>query len=130
MNPTKTAAILAAAGDLLYVLYQEKVELKFALEALDCANCRTAKNAAVANWGYVQSEIELLDQQHKYAEEAAFQKKHAGEEPVNTDLPCPNCDTPDPDYTAPGAIAIVGLLTSLALFGAAKKKTPASDGRG
>jgi len=117
MNPTKAAAILAlivtlaAAGDLLYVQYQEKVELKFALEALDCAKCRSAKSAAVANWEYVESEIELLDQQQKYAEEAAFQKQHAGERPVNTDLPCPIATRP-PGLQHTGAIAIIGLIVS------------------
>ncbi len=129
MNPTKAAAILAlivtlaAAGDLLYVLYQDKVELKFVNEALDCLACKSAKNAAVANWEYVESKIELLDAQHRYAEEAAFKKQHAGEQPVNTDLPCSSCDLPGPDYTTPGAVAVVGLIVSLALFGAAKPKS-------
>jgi hypothetical protein len=129
MNLTKAAAIIAlivtliAAGDLLYVLYQEKVELKFELEVLDCAKCRAAKGAAIANWEYVESHIELLDQQHKYAEEVAFQKQHASERPVNTDLPCPNCDLTGPDYTTPGAIAVVGLIVTLALFGATNRKT-------
>jgi polyferredoxin len=128
MNPTKAAAILAlivtlvAVGFMCVTLYQEKVELKFALEAMGCAKCVSAKEAAVANWHYVQSQIELLKAQGKDREALKFEREHAGERPVNSDLPCPTCDLPGPNYATPGAVAIVGLIVSLALFGVAKPK--------
>jgi polyferredoxin len=128
MNPTKAAAILAlivtlvAVGFMCVTLYQEKVELKFALEAMGCASCVSGKEAVVANWRYVQSHIELLKAQGKDREALNFEREHAGERPINTDLPCPTCDLPGPDYTTPGAVAVVGLIVSLALFGAAKPR--------
>jgi hypothetical protein len=127
MNPTKAAAVLAlivtvvALGFMCVTLYQEKVELKFALEAMGCASCVTAKEAIAANWRAVQSQIELLKAQGKDQEALNFERQHAGEQPVNTDLPCPTCDLPGPNYTTPGAVVIVGLIVSLALFGAAKR---------
>jgi hypothetical protein len=129
MNPTKAAAILAlvvtlvAVGFMCATLYQEKVELKFTLEAMHCASCVTGKQAAVANWHAVQSQIELLKAQGKDRQALTFEEAHAGDQPVNTDLPCPTCNLPGPDYMTPGVIAIVGFTVSLALFGAAKPKT-------
>ena len=128
MNAMKSAAVVAllvtlvAVGYLCVTFYQEKVDLKFQIEALSCASCTTAKEAAVANWNYVQSRIELLKTQGKDREALQFEREHAGERPVNTDLPCPTCNLPGPDYMTPGAVAIVGLIVSLALFGAAKPK--------
>jgi hypothetical protein len=121
MNPTKAAAILAlivtlvAVGFMCVTLYQEKVELIFALEAMRCASCVTAKEAVVANWRAVQSQIELLKAQGKDREAFEYEQKHAGEQPVNIDEPCPDCGLPSPNYTTPGAV-------SLALFGAARPK--------
>jgi len=128
MNLIKVAATIAllvtlvAVGYLCVTFYQEKVELRFQLEALKCASCVTSKEAAVANWRAVQSQIELLKAQGKDREALKFERDHANEQPVNTDLPCPTCDLPGPDYTTPGAVAVVGLVVSLALFGAAKPK--------
>jgi hypothetical protein len=128
MNPTKAAAILAlivtlvAVGFMCITLYQEKVELKFALEALRCASCVTGKEAAAANWRAVRSQTDLLKAQGKDREALKFEREHEGEKPINGDLPCPTCDLPGPNYTTPGAVAVVGLIVSLALFGAAKPK--------
>jgi hypothetical protein len=125
MNPIKAAAIIAlivtlvAVGFMCVTLYQEKVELKFALEAARCLSCISGKEAAVANWRAVQSHLGLLDAEAKYGEEKEYLLKHAGEEPVNIDVPC---DLPGPDYTTPGAVAIVGLMVSLTLFGFARRR--------
>jgi hypothetical protein len=128
MNPTKAAAVVAlvvtlvAAGDLCVTLYQDKVQLKFQLEAMRCASCVSGREAAAANWNYVQSQIELLKIEGKDREAFKFEQDHAGERPVNADVPCPYCDLPPPDYTTPGVVAVVGLIVSLALFGAAGRQ--------
>jgi hypothetical protein len=128
MNPTRAAATIAlivtlvAAGYLCVILYQDKVEMKFQIEALHCASCISAKEAAVANWNYVQSYIELLQAQGKDREALKFARDHAGEKPVNSEVPCPDCDLHSADYTTPGAVALVGLLISLTLFGVAGKQ--------
>ena len=128
MNPTKAAAAIAlivtvvAAGYLCVTFYDDKVALKYQIEALHCASCMSAKEAAVANWNAVQSHIELLQAQGKDREALKFAQDHAGEKPVNTDVPCPNCDLPSPDYTTPGAVVVIGLIVSLTLFGVAGKQ--------
>ncbi len=123
---TKAAAIIAlivtliAAGYLVY----ESTAVRDAYKAsiLACMSCTTAKQAAEANWRWVESSIELLKAKGQYREAEKFAKDHAGERPVNTDVPCSDCGAIVPNYTTPGAVAVVGLIVSLVLFGAAKPK--------
>jgi len=69
VNPTKAAATIAlivtviAAGYLCVTFYEDKVLRNNQIEALHCASCISAKEAAIANWNYVQSHIELLQAQ-------------------------------------------------------------------
>jgi len=123
---TKAAAILAlvvtllAAGCLVYEATVIRDGYRSSVSA--CMSCTTAKEAATANWEYVQSQVQLLKAQGKNREAEKFAQDHAGDRPVNTDVPCSDCNTPAPDYTAAGAVTIVGLIASVALFGVKPKK--------
>jgi hypothetical protein len=81
-------------------------------------NCTTVKEAVAANWRWVESSIELLKAKGKYREAKKFVQDHAGERPINIDVPCLDCETPAPDYFMPSAVAAVGLIASAVLFGA------------
>jgi len=127
MNPTKAAAILAlivSIGSAGYLVYQATaVKAKYETDVADYEHCMSGRQAATANWEYVQSEIELLTTQHKYQEAIDFQKKHAGERPLFIGECGQFLDMQPPIYARPAGIAVVGLIASLALFGAAKPKT-------
>jgi len=111
---------LAAAGYVSFVFYQDKVERKFDKAASLCALCTAGKQAALANWDSVQSHIAQLKSQGKNKDAARFAQEHAGERPVDTDVPCSDCGLPGPDYNTPGAVTAVGLIASVVLFGAVK----------
>jgi len=124
MNLTKAAAIIAlmvalvAAGYLVYESTAVRVRYKASIMA--CMSCTATKEAVAANWHWVESSIELLKAKGKYREAEKFAQKHADERPINTDVPCSDCDTPAPDYSTPSAVAAVGLIASVVLFGAVK----------
>jgi hypothetical protein len=124
MNPTKAAAIialivaLAAAGYLVYESTAVRDRYKASIVA--CMSCTATKEAVAANWRSVESSLELLKAKKKYREAEKFAQKHADERPINTDVPCSDCATPAPDYATPSAVAAVGLIAAVVLFGAVK----------
>ncbi len=75
-----------------------------------------------ANWREVESNIALLKAKGKHREAEKFAREHAGEKPLDMDIPCMDCETPAPDYTMPSAIAGLGLIASALLFGASKPR--------
>lgn len=66
--------------------YENTVLLKGQIEAMGDASARTAKQAAEANWKYIESYAELLKAQNKFAEAQAFEQAHAGEKPETLSL--------------------------------------------
>jgi hypothetical protein len=126
MNLTKAAAVitlivaLVAAG---YLAYESTlVRTRYNAAVLACTNCTTLKESMAVNWREVESGIELLKAKGKYREAEKFARDHAGEKPLDMDVPCTDCETPAPDYTMPGAIAGLGLIASPLLFGASKPR--------
>jgi hypothetical protein len=126
MNLTKAAAAitlivaLVAAG---YLAYEATlVRSRYDAAVLACTNCTTLKESMAANWREVQSNIELLKAKRKYREAEKFARDHAGEKPLDIDVPCTDCQTPAPDYTMPSTIAGLGLIASTLLFGASKPR--------
>ena len=126
MNLTKAAAVitlivsLAAAGYLAYEAIL--VRGRYNAAVLACTNCTTLKESMAANWREVESSIELLKAKRKYREAEKFARDHAGEKPLDMNVPCMDCETPAPDYTMPSAIAGLGLIASALLFGASKPR--------
>src|SRR6266852_1617414 len=126
MNLTKAAAVitlivaLVAAG---YLAYESTlVRNRYNAAVLACTNCTTLKESMAANWREVESNIELLKAKRKYREAEKFARDHAGEKPLDMNVPCMDCETPAPDYTMPSAIAGLGLIASALLFGASKPR--------
>jgi len=126
MNPTKVAAILSlivtlcAAG---YLLYQfAMVRPHYNADVSDYTSCKAGREAALTNWDNVQSQIELLKTQGKYQEAIAYIKKHENERPMFIGECGQFLDLQQPTYSSPAAIAVVGLIASLALFGGATRK--------
>jgi len=111
---------LAAVGYLAYESTLVRARYKEAM--LACESCTAVKEAAEINWRSVESSIELLKAKGKYREAEKLAQDHAGEKPVNVDVPCLGCETPAPDYSMAGAVAALGLITSAALFGAVKPR--------
>jgi hypothetical protein len=126
MNLTKAAAVIAlivalvAVGYLAYEL--TLVRSRYDAAVLACTNCTTLNESMAANWREVESNIELLKAKRKYREAEKFARDHAGEKPLDIDVPCTDCETPAPDYTMPSAIAGLGLIASTLLFGASKPR--------
>jgi hypothetical protein len=124
MNLTKTAAILAlivalaAAGYLTYL--STVVRSRYEKSISNCMTCTAVKEAVASNWRSVESSIELLKSKKKYREAEKVAQEHAGEKPVDIDVPCSDCETPAPDYSTPTTVAALGLLASAVLFGAAR----------
>ena len=126
MNLTKALAVitltvaLAAAG---YLAYEATlIRGRYNAAVLACTSCTTLKESMAANWREVESSIALLKAKRKYREAEKFARDHAGEKPLDIDVPCTNCETPAPDYTTPSAIAGLGLIASTLLFGASKPR--------
>jgi hypothetical protein len=124
MNLTKAAAILAlmvalvAAGYLLYL--STVVRNRYEKAASNCATCTAVKEVVASNWRSVESTIEVLKAQKKYREAEKVAQEHAGERPVNIEVPCSDCEMPAPDYSTPTTVAALGLLAAAVLFGAVK----------
>src|SRR5260370_41206762 len=126
MNLTKAAAVitlivaLVAAG---YLAYEATlVRSRYDAAVLACTNCITLKESMAANWREVESNIKVLKDERKYREAEKFAREHAGEKPLDMDIPCMDCETPAPDYTMPSAIAGLGFIASALLFGASKSR--------
>jgi len=123
---TKAAAVitliiaLIAAGYLVYEF--TVVRPKYETAASACANCTSVKEAAEANWRSIESNIDALRAQKKYREAEKLAQDHATEKPLNIDVPCLDCETPPPDYTRPGTVAVLGSIASTILFGAVKPR--------
>jgi len=115
MRRTIVAAVfltaLCAIGYLVYELVV--VKPRYDADLLHYMSCTAHREAALADWRYFRSHIDLYE-----PEFAGFEKQDEIEK-----WKCPNYDdlTP-PIYGLPGSVAVVGLITSLALFGAAKPK--------
>lgn len=121
---TKAAAVitliiaLVAAG---YLVYEYTViRPRYETAALACTSCTTVKEAADANWRSIESNIKTLQAKKKYREAEKLAQDHAAEKPLNIDVPCSDCETPPPDYTRPGTVAVLGTILSTILFGAVK----------
>jgi hypothetical protein len=80
--------------------------------------CTAPREAAQADWRYFRSHIDPYETRGKHPEFAGIEKLDAIGK-----WKCPNYDdlTP-PIYGLPGSVVMVSLITSLALFGAAKPK--------
>lgn len=131
MNPTKAAAILAlivTMGAAGYLVYQAtSVKAKYEADIREYVKCKAAREAALANWDYVQAHIDLLKAEGEYGEAAEFQQQHAAERPLFIGECGQFLDMQPPVYTWPAGIPVVGLIVSLALFGAAKPKILAAS---
>jgi hypothetical protein len=123
---TKTAAVLTllvALAAAVYLIYLSTVARhRYEVASANCKTCTAIKDAVETNWRSVQSSIELLKAKKQYKEAERVAKEHAGERPVNFDVPCLDCEIAAPDYTAPTTVAALALLTSTILFGAVKPK--------
>jgi hypothetical protein len=73
-------------GKNAYSLYQNIVNLKSEIDALGEASSKTAREAASANWEWVQSYVELLKAQGKFADAKVAESAHAGEKPERLSL--------------------------------------------
>ena len=126
MNLTKAAAVIALIVALVaagYLVYEATiVRSRYDAAVLACTNCTTLKESMAANWREVQSSIQLLKAKGKNREAEKLARDHAGEKPLDVDVPCTDCETPAPDYTLPSAIAGLGLIASTLLFGASKPR--------
>jgi hypothetical protein len=126
MDLTKAAAVIALIVALVaagYLAYDATlVRSRYNAAVLACTNCTTLKESMAANWREVESNIELLRAKRKYREAEKVARDHAGEKPLDIDVPCMDCETPAPDYTMPSVIAGLGLIASTLLFGASKPR--------
>jgi hypothetical protein len=126
MNLTKAAAVIALIVALVaagYLAYDATlVRSRYDAAVLACTNCTTLKESMAANWREVQSSIERLKAKGKNREAEKFARDHAGEKPLDIDVPCTDCETQPPDYTMPSTVAGLGLIASTLLFGASKPR--------
>jgi hypothetical protein len=131
MNLTKTAAILAlmvalaATGHLIYL--STVVRGRYEKAASNCMTCTAVKEAVASNWRSVESSIERLKAQKKFREAEKVAREHAGERPVNIDVPCLDCEVPAPDYSTSITVAALGLLAAAVLFGAVKPRRSSGE---
>jgi hypothetical protein len=125
VNPTKAAAIIAlvvtiAAG--IYLGYEVVVvQPEYQSQEARFYDCQIKREATLRNWQNVEDQATLYRAQGQDRKAEAFEKKHAGERPVFIGECSDIFDVEKPAYAVPLAILVVGLITSLALFGAAKK---------
>jgi hypothetical protein len=126
MNPIRAAAIvtlIATIGAAVYLVYQATaVRSKYESNLSQYTDCAAKRQTTTANWEQVQSQIGLFNAQGKYREALDFAKEHAGERPFFIGECGQFLDLRPPVYAWPSGIAVVGLITSLTLFGAAKAK--------
>jgi hypothetical protein len=125
MNPTKVAAILAllvaigAASDLIYQLaVVEPEHRKYALTVYDC---QIKEINVEQEWKIIQLHIQKLRAEGRDREASKYELQHLGDEPTHIGCGDPEL-FPSPSYGIPSGIAIISLIASLALFGAAKNK--------
>lgn len=78
--------VLVRVGARVYELYQNIVNLKAEIAALGEASDKTAKQAADANYRWVESQAEVLKSQGKLKEAQEFLAAHAGEKPETLSL--------------------------------------------
>lgn len=78
--------VLFTVGERVYELYQNMVNLKAEINALGDASNRTAQKAAEANWRWVESQVAVLKDAHKFREAQEFLQAHAGEKPESLSL--------------------------------------------
>ena len=120
----KAAAIIALMIGLVATGYLAYLSLivrsRYNASVVNCTECTAVKEAVATNWRSVESGIALLKSKGKYREAEKFAHEHAGEQPVNVDVPCADCETPAPDYSRPTIAAAVGFIASALLFGAVK----------
>jgi hypothetical protein len=80
------ATVLYEVGKGAYDLYQNIVNLKGQIEALGEASSKTAREAAAANWEYIQTYAELLKAQGKFGAAQQELASHAGDKPERLSL--------------------------------------------
>jgi hypothetical protein len=120
MRRTMAAVVLftalCAIGDLAHELIV--VKPRYEADLLHYMSCTARREAALADWRHFQNHMDLYEIRGQHPEFAGLEKRDAIGK-----WKCPNYDdlTP-PIYGLPGSVAVVGLITSLALFGAAKPK--------
>jgi hypothetical protein len=120
MRRTIPAVVLFTALCAMGYLVYELVVVKPGYEAdlLRYMSCTAHREAALADWRYFQSHIDLYKTWRKHLEFAGFEKLEAIGK-----WKCPNYDDlTAPNYGLPGSVAIVNRATSLALFGAVNPK--------
>ena len=111
---------LAAAGYQAYLLTIVKKRYDTAMS--NCANSKAIQETIAANWRSVEANVDLLKAKRKFREAEKFAQEHASERPPNFELPVPDCDVPAPDYVPSSVVAVVGLIASVVIFGAAKPR--------
>lgn len=116
---TLLVTIAAAA----YFVYEATVvESDYEHNARVISACVTGRIQAAHNWYMIQQEIRRLELTKGEQAALKYKIKHMEEEPVGTPEEC-DFGNPPPDYAAPATIGIIGLITSLVLFGVSKKPT-------
>ncbi len=124
MNPIKIAATIAltvALGATAYLVYVMTVVKSAQDKAADsCASCQMARDNAAMKWKVDEEKIRAAELAGGELARLAAERAYAGDRPVILG-PCSGCDFPPPDYETPGAVAVLGLVTSLVLFGVAKR---------
>lgn len=123
MNPMKVAALIAlltAIASNGYFIYQATAVRERRAESVrKYWVCKTGQDAAAANWDNVQRNIDILQRHGQYKQALEYARIHEGERPVQL-VPCSFGMQSEPQYFIPGAITVLGLIVSFALFGSAK----------
>lgn len=78
--------VIARIGERVYEFYQNFINLKAEIAAFGQVSEKTSKEAADANWKYIESQVEMLKNQGKLKEAQQFLAVHAGEKPVSLSL--------------------------------------------
>jgi len=78
--------VLVTVGERVYTLYENIVNLKAEISALGEASEKTAKQAADANWKWIESQAEVLKSQGKIREAQELLAASSGEKPVSLSL--------------------------------------------
>lgn len=126
MNPTKAAAIIALIVTVVaavYLAYQAAfVRARYESNTQYVEACQAQRDADFEKWQQGQAKIDGLINEGKYDEARAAAIQHEQGKPIVIAECDAFRDMRPPIYAWPTGITIVGLITSLVLFGAAKPK--------
>jgi hypothetical protein len=126
MNLIRAAATIALAVTVCaaaYLAYQLAiVRPRFDSATASVEKCTSNRNAALANWTEITDKVELLNGEGKLEEAIKLLKEHSGERPFFIGECSQFVDLTPPRYAPSGAIAVVGLITTMVLFGVSQPK--------